>query len=88
MPRIVKDQVAGAGRVAKGSRISSKNQVTLPVAALGEAGLQPGDRVLIEVRGPGELALVRDPDPITEFAGSLTGVYGPRYLDELRDEWA
>jgi bifunctional DNA-binding transcriptional regulator/antitoxin component of YhaV-PrlF toxin-antitoxin module len=72
----------------RGSRISSKNQLTLPVEALGGAGLRAGDRVRVEIRGPGELLLVREVDPIDDHAGSLTGIYGPGYLDELRDEWA
>lgn len=72
----------------RGSRISSKNQLTLPVDALGAAGLRAGDRLRVEVRGPGELLLTREADPIEEHAGRLTGTYGPGYLDELRDEWA
>ena len=69
------------------SRISSKNQVTMPVAVMAAAGLAPGDQVRVEVVGPGELVLRRDPGPVAAFAGALTGVYGPGYLDELRDEW-
>jgi AbrB family looped-hinge helix DNA binding protein len=30
-------------------RISTKNQVTIPVAALEEAGLRAGDQVVVEV---------------------------------------
>lgn len=75
-------------QATRGSRISSKNQITLPVAALGAAGLHAGDRVRVDVRGPGELVLIREPSPLAEYAGKLTGVYGPNYLDELRDEWA
>jgi bifunctional DNA-binding transcriptional regulator/antitoxin component of YhaV-PrlF toxin-antitoxin module len=71
----------------RGSRISSKNQLTLPVEALGGAGLRAGDRLRVEVRGPGELLLVREVDPIDSYAGSLTGIYGPGYLEELRKEW-
>lgn len=72
----------------RGSRISSKNQLTLPVEALGAAGLRAGDRLRVEVRGPGELLLTREADPIDDHAGRLTGTYGPGYLDELRNEWA
>lgn len=56
--------------------------------ALERAGLRTGDVLRAEVRGPGEVVLVRDIDPIERFAGSLTGVFAPDELDELRDEWA
>jgi bifunctional DNA-binding transcriptional regulator/antitoxin component of YhaV-PrlF toxin-antitoxin module len=57
------------------------------VAALAAAGLKPGDRLRVDVRGAGELVLVRDVDPLLSFAGALTGMYPRGYLDELRDEW-
>ena len=70
------------------TRVSAKNQITLPLDALDAAGLQPGDTVRVVVKGPGELVLTREPDVVASFAGCLTGVYGPGYLDSLRDEWA
>jgi bifunctional DNA-binding transcriptional regulator/antitoxin component of YhaV-PrlF toxin-antitoxin module len=70
------------------SVISSKNQVTLPVDALREAGLGPGDDVRVQVLGPGRLALVRADDPVAEFAGVFDEtVYPDGYLDDLRREW-
>jgi bifunctional DNA-binding transcriptional regulator/antitoxin component of YhaV-PrlF toxin-antitoxin module len=69
------------------TRVSAKHQVTLPVAALRQAGLRAGDTLRAEVRGPGEILLVRDDDPLDRFAGSLTGVYRQEELDDLRDEW-
>jgi len=67
--------------------VSAKNQVTIPQDALVRAGLRVGDRLRAEVRGPGELILVREDDPIERFAGALTGAYTPGHLDELRREW-
>jgi hypothetical protein len=58
------------------TRVSAKHQVTIPVATLRA-----------EVRGPGEVVLIRDEDPLDRFAGALTGVYEPGELDRLRDEW-
>ena len=69
------------------TRISSKNQVTLPLDALAAAGLSSGDRLRVAADGPGKLVLTREADPLASYAGRLTGVYGPGYLDELRDEW-
>jgi bifunctional DNA-binding transcriptional regulator/antitoxin component of YhaV-PrlF toxin-antitoxin module len=68
--------------------ISRKNQVTLPVAALREAGLAPGDDVRVQVVGPGRLELVRPDELVAEFAGIFDEtVYPAGYLDELRREW-
>ena len=69
------------------TRVSAKNQVTLPVEALQRAGIRTGDSLRAEVRGPGQVMLVRDEDPLETFAGALTGVYAPGEVDELRDEW-
>ena len=70
------------------TRVSSKHQVTLPVDALQKAGIRAGDTLRAEVRGPGEVLLVRDADPVSTYAGSLTGVYPVGELDDLRDELA
>ena len=67
--------------------ISAKNQVTLPVDALAGAGLKVGDRVRADVTGPGQITLVREQDPLQQFAGALTGMYPTGYLDDLRREW-
>jgi bifunctional DNA-binding transcriptional regulator/antitoxin component of YhaV-PrlF toxin-antitoxin module len=68
------------------TRISSKNQVTIPAAALAEAGLEKGDRLRAEVRGRGKVLLVREKDPVEVYAGILKGVYRGS-LDRLRKEW-
>lgn len=88
-PLLMPRQVKGGHemRRASRSRVSSKNQITLPVNELRVAGLKAGDRVRIEARGPGELVVIRDPDAITLFAGTLSGLYPQGYLDELRREW-
>jgi bifunctional DNA-binding transcriptional regulator/antitoxin component of YhaV-PrlF toxin-antitoxin module len=69
------------------TRVSAKHQVTLPVDALHRAGIRTGDRLRAEVRGPGEVLLVRDVDPVQQFSGALTDVYAVGDLDELRREW-
>jgi bifunctional DNA-binding transcriptional regulator/antitoxin component of YhaV-PrlF toxin-antitoxin module len=67
-------------------RISTKNQVTIPVAALEEAGLHAGDRVVIDAPGDGELRIRRGAVAFDSAFGVLTGVYPPGYLERLDAE--
>lgn len=76
-----------AGRRRSTSKISAKNQITLPIAALDQAGLAKGDRVVIRVEGPGRILIEHSDNPVEELAGSLTGMYETNELDTLRDEW-
>jgi bifunctional DNA-binding transcriptional regulator/antitoxin component of YhaV-PrlF toxin-antitoxin module len=69
------------------TRISRKNQATLPVDALRQAGLKPGDELTVEAAGPGRIVLARVVDLVAEHAGKAPGVYPPDYLERLRDEW-
>lgn len=69
------------------SRVSRKHQVTIPVDALREAGLDAGDEVRVEVRRPGEVTLVQAVDPIDQFAGSMTGIWPDEWREELRADW-
>ena len=69
------------------TRISSKNQITIPVEALREAGLRPGDRVEVTAADDGRVVLRRADNPFEAFAGALTGVYPPGHLEDLRGEW-
>lgn len=67
------------------TRISAKNQVTIPVEALRKAGLKPGDELRAEADGPGRVLLVREDDVIARYAGTLS--YPKDYLKKLRGEW-
>jgi bifunctional DNA-binding transcriptional regulator/antitoxin component of YhaV-PrlF toxin-antitoxin module len=74
-------------RYSKGMpRISAKNQVTIPVAALQEAGLEAGDEVLVEALEDGELRVRRGTPTFEEAFGALTGAYPPDYLAKLDAE--
>ncbi len=68
------------------TRISPKNQATIPAEALAAAGLKPGDELKVEAPGAGRIELTRADNPFVRYAGSLSGVYPPGYLDALRDE--
>jgi len=69
------------------TRISAKHQATLPVQALRDAGLKPGDEVRVVAAGRGRLLLERDANVVERHAGSLPGVYEREELAALRDEW-
>ena len=81
-------QVKGEGPSPRRAKISRKNQVTLPVAAMAAAGVDAGDILLVEVEAEGVFRLVREQDPLDALVGSAPGIAAAVDLDELRDEWA
>jgi bifunctional DNA-binding transcriptional regulator/antitoxin component of YhaV-PrlF toxin-antitoxin module len=83
----VKEEVPKRTRRNGHTRLSAKNQATIPVQALRDAGLRPGDELRVTADGPGRLILEREDDPLERAFGALHGVYPPGYLEELRAEW-
>jgi AbrB family looped-hinge helix DNA binding protein len=75
------------------TRLSRKNQVTIPAAVVAAVGLQPGSELKVEAENgrivlEPELSLAeRRREVLRQFAGKFTGMYPPGYLDDLRDEW-
>ncbi len=67
-------------------RISTKNQITIPVSALEEVGLKAGEHVTIEPSGDGELRIRRSTGSFEEAFGALTGAYPAGYLALLDSE--
>lgn len=67
-------------------KISTKHQVTVPVAALEEAGLNAGDQVVIEALGEGEVRIRRGAVSFENAFGVLTGSYPPGHLERLDAE--
>lgn len=68
-------------------KLSSKNQITVPVSVLEEVGLRPGDHVDVRAAGKGRLEVEGVPDFIKTFAGSMPpGTWPPGEIDALRDE--
>lgn len=73
------------------TKVSRKNQITLPVAALREARVAPGDRLRVEVVSDGVFRLVRERDPWWELFDKVAAEGLPvttrEELEQLRDEW-
>ena len=75
------------------TRLSQKNQVTIPVAVLAQVGVDPGDELKVEVDGrrivlePTLSLAERRREALRRHAGTFTGLYPPGYLEDLRDEW-
>ncbi len=67
--------------------MSRKHQITLPVDALREAHLQPGDELQVTVDGRGRLILTAVDDPLEALIGSAPGLSAEADLEALRDEW-
>ncbi|MCL4289894.1 MAG: AbrB/MazE/SpoVT family DNA-binding domain-containing protein [Thermoleophilia bacterium] len=68
------------------SKISTKNQVTIPVAVLEEAGLHAGDQVVVEAVEDGEVRIRRGAASFEDAFGALTGTYPAGYLEQLDRE--
>ncbi len=78
------------------TRITGRNQVSLPAQGVRELGWQRGDRLTAEVIGENMLLLMRRPRTAEEwvemFSGKMGDVFGDhddtlRFLDELRAGW-
>lgn len=65
-------------------RISTKNQITLPVDALGETGLSAGDEVSIDVLDQNTIVVRRARRDVRAGIGVFNGLYETGYLDDLR----
>jgi AbrB family looped-hinge helix DNA binding protein len=69
------------------SKVSSKNQVTIPVEAMRAAGLRPGDEIDVRPAGEGEIVIATRGSRVRRHAGIANGIYKDDELRKLRDEW-
>ena len=73
--------------------ISSKYQITLPARLVRELGLEPGDKLAVEVENGRLILHPRPKDWVSYTAGSMPGYYGKTkeaidaYLREVRGDW-
>jgi AbrB family looped-hinge helix DNA binding protein len=75
------------------AKLSSKNQITLPVAAVRQLGLRPGDRLTVRLEDGRIILKPRPKDWVQHYRGRLRGVYGASveeidaYVREERESW-
>ena len=69
------------------ARVSSKNQVTLPVEAMRAVGLHAGEEVAVRPIGDGELIIAALGSRIRRHAGIATRIYAAGEFDRRRDAW-
>lgn len=71
-------------------KISSKNQIVVPLEAREKLGLRPGDRLLVTVEGE-RIVMEKAPEDLAAaLGGLLQGCFGDdldRYLAEERGSW-
>jgi len=75
------------------AKLSSKHQITLPVAMVRRLGLQPGRRLILRLEGDRILLRPEPEDWVEYFHGRLKGVYGStieemdEYVRKERASW-
>jgi bifunctional DNA-binding transcriptional regulator/antitoxin component of YhaV-PrlF toxin-antitoxin module len=67
--------------------VSSKHQITLPVEALRQAHVGPGDELRVTADGHGRLILTVVRDPLEALIGAVPGISADTDLETMRDEW-
>ena len=76
---------------ATSSRISSKNQITIPVEVLREMSLKPGDQVEFHINKENRLVITPvDSDwlqTLDQVLGSMTGMWDGFDVRKEREEW-
>lgn len=70
------------------SRLSSKNQITLPVDVIRQAGFEIGDKLKLSFHG-GKVIIEKDSPKILDLIGAGAGVYeGYDFQADRRAAWA
>ena len=70
------------------TRLSSKNQVTLPVEIIRKAGFKVGDTINCRVTEDGKIELSPPENPIMSLIGAGKGIFDDFDLDKERaDAW-
>ncbi|HEY8870569.1 MAG TPA: AbrB/MazE/SpoVT family DNA-binding domain-containing protein [Candidatus Limnocylindrales bacterium] len=75
--------------MALSAKVSSRNQISLPSEARKRLGIEPGDRLTVQIRDDALVLRKRPLKASERLLGIAKGSYGPdsdKYLDDLRNE--
>ena len=81
-----KGKATRAGRTTS-TRLSAKNQITIPVDVIRKAGFKVGETINCAVSDDGKVILSRLRNPILELSGIGTGLYDKFDLETERKSW-
>ena len=81
-----KEKAKRSGRTTS-TRLSAKNQITIPVDIMRKAGFKVGDTINCTVDDGGNVLLSKPENPMMQFAGMFTGLYEGFDLRRDRDAW-
>ena len=77
-----------AGRTST-SRLSSKNQLTVPVVILRKVGIEAGDEVEFAVNDAGfiQIQVMGDANPVLNLVGAFPGIFDEFDQEKERALW-
>ncbi len=69
------------------AKLSSKNQIVVPLEARKALGLKPGDKLLIVPRGETLIVMRKPKNYAKAIIGMAKDLYPPDYLERERESW-
>ncbi len=69
------------------AKLSSKNQIVVPLEARKALGLKPGDKLLIVPRGETLIVMRKPKNYAKAIIGLAKDLYPPDYLERERESW-
>ena len=69
------------------AKLSSKNQIVIPLEARKALGLKSGDKLLIVPRGETLIVMRKPKNYAKAIIGMAKDMYPPDYLERERESW-
>jgi len=69
------------------AKLSSKNQIVIPLEARKALGLKAGDKLLIVPRGETLIVMRKPKNYAKALIGMAKDLYPPDYLERERESW-